>query len=51
LIGPRDVVAAPTSAVLVIGGGAQFTWMNVVNAPVSIDEAFTGFGMIDDGYG
>lgn len=50
-IGPYEVVAAPTSATLVIGGGAGFNWLNVVNAPVTIDEAFTGFSLIDDGYG
>jgi hypothetical protein len=51
IIGPYTVVAAPTSAVLLTGGGASFNWLNVVNAPVSIDQALTGFSLIDDGYG
>lgn len=49
-IGPYNVVATPASAVLVSGGGALFNWLNVVNAPVSINEALTGFSVIDDGY-
>jgi len=49
-VGQHTIVATPTSAVLVSGGGANFTWLNVVNGPVSIDAALTGFSTIDDGY-
>lgn len=51
IIGPYDIQATPTAAVLFSGGGASFNWLNVVNTSVSIDEAFTGFSVIDDGYG
>lgn len=49
-IGPYTIISAPISATLTSGGGAQFNWLNVVNAPVSISDAFTGFSMIADGY-
>jgi hypothetical protein len=50
LIGTWDLVA-PSTAHLVSGGGGQyFDWLNVVNAPVTIEEAFTGYGILDDGY-
>src|SRR5262245_58371581 len=49
VIGPYTIVAAPVSAALVGGGGGN--WLNVVNVPVSIDQAFTGFSVIDDGWG
>lgn len=50
IIGFWDVVA-PSSAHLVTGGGGTyFDWLNVVNAPVTIEEAFTGHPMLDDGY-
>lgn len=47
VIGPH-VVRAPDSADVVsgeLGGG----WLNVVNAPVDIDTAFSGESIIDDG--
>jgi hypothetical protein len=56
LIGLWDVFA-PASAHLVSGGGgAFFDWLNAVNAPVTIEEAFTGPGFSRDtvvelGYG
>lgn len=49
-IGPYTIVEAPISATLTSGGGASFNWLNVVNASVSINEAFTGFSVIADGY-
>ncbi len=50
IIGPYTIVEAPIMATLTSGGGASFNWLNVVNAPVSINEAFTGFSIIADGY-
>lgn len=50
LIGIWDVVA-PVSAHLVSGeDGEFFDWLNVVNASVTIEEAFTGHSILDDGY-
>jgi hypothetical protein len=50
LIGVWDL-EAPVSAQLLSGGTSEFfDWLNVVNAPVTIEEAFTGFGILDDGY-
>ena len=49
-VGAYTIVAAPTAATLVSGGGGAFTWMNAVNVPVSVGDAFTGFGIVDDGY-
>ena len=48
-IGPYNIQAAPISATLVAGGGGG--WLNVVNAPLSINDEFTGFSIIDDGHG
>src|SRR5262249_19869110 len=50
IIGPYAVIAAPTNAELLGGGGGAFNWLNVVNTPVTIQEAFTGFSVIADGY-
>ncbi len=50
LIGFWDVFA-PASAHLVSGGGGDFfDWLHVVNTPVGIEEAFSGQGILDDGY-
>src|SRR5262245_5693361 len=49
-VGPHTIEATPVSAVLVSGGGVSFRWLNVVNVPVTVDEALTGFSVIDDGY-
>lgn len=49
-IGPYTVVHAPISASLTSGGGGPFNWLNVANMPVSINDAFTGFSVIADGY-
>jgi len=49
-IGPYTIVEAPIAATLTSGGGASFNWLNVVNTPVSINDAFTGFSIIEDGY-
>lgn len=51
VIGIWDVVA-PVSASLVSGSMEEpfFFWLNVVDAPVTIEEAFTGYSILDDGY-
>ncbi len=48
-IGPYTVYA-PVSASLVAGGGGSWNWLNVVNSFVSINDAFSGYSIIDDGY-
>jgi len=50
IIGPYKVIDAPVQAQMLGGGGVSFNWLNVVNTPVSIQEAFTGFSIIADGY-
>ena len=50
VIGPYTVQSAPASASLVSGGGGITNWLNVVNAPVSINDAYSGFSLIDRGY-
>src|SRR5262245_27590035 len=49
-VGPHTIEATPVSAVLVSGGGVSFKWLNIVNSPLTLDEALTGFSVIDDGY-
>lgn len=49
-IGPWEILAAPVSATLVAGGDGTFGWLNVVDRPVSLSEAFSGFSIIDDGF-
>jgi hypothetical protein len=51
VIGIWDVVS-PVSASLVGGSTDEefFFWLNVVDAPVTIEEAFTGYSILDDGY-
>jgi len=49
-IGPYTVNQTPIAASLTSGGGGSFNWLNVANVPVSINEAFTGFSVIADGY-
>jgi hypothetical protein len=46
-IGPFYIGQAPASATGSLGGGV---WGNVVNTPVTINEAFSGFSIIDDGW-
>ena len=48
VIGPWDVRAAPASATGVVN--APGDWLNVVNAPIDINAAFSGFSIIDDGW-
>ncbi len=48
-IGPWTVTP-PDSATLVSGGGGSFGWLNVVNVGVSINDAFTGSPILDDGF-
>jgi len=50
VIGPWTIVQAPATATLIAGGGGLWDWLNVVNAPITLDEAFTGFSLIDDGF-
>ena len=50
VIGPYAIIDTPTNAELLGGGGAAFNWLNVVNAPVTIHDALTGFSVIADGY-
>ena len=45
-IGPFDIAQAPVSAT----GSVGATWGNVVNTPVTVNEAFSGFSIIDDGF-
>ncbi|MBU0640497.1 MAG: hypothetical protein KKB50_16665 [Planctomycetes bacterium] len=47
IIGPYDIQAAPTAARLISGGSSG--WLNVVNASVDYNAAFSGFSIIDDG--
>ncbi|MEW6303553.1 MAG: PEP-CTERM sorting domain-containing protein [Verrucomicrobiota bacterium] len=49
-IGPWTVTATPGSATLISGGGGSFQWLNVVNTPVTLNDAFTGFSVVDDGF-
>jgi hypothetical protein len=51
IIGPYAVSATPVSVTLKSGGGASFTWLNVVNSPLTLQAALTGFSVLDDGYG
>ncbi len=46
VIGPFYIGQAPVSAT----GSLNGVWGNVVNTPVTIDEAFSGFSIIDDGW-
>ena len=50
IVGPYVIIAAPVEAELLAGGGASFDWLNVVNTPVSVDEAFTGLSVSADGF-
>lgn len=45
-IGPFDIGQAPASAT----GSVGIYWGNIVNVPVSINDAFSGFSIIDDGW-
>ena len=45
-IGPFEIEQAPESAT----GSLNGVWGNVVNTPVTINEAFSGFSIIDDGW-
>ncbi len=49
-IGPYIIFDAPASATLISGGGGIWDWCNVVNTTTSVDTAFSGFSIIDDGY-
>lgn len=48
VIGPWDVRAAPASATGVVSDPTG--WLHVVNSPVDVNEAFSGFSIIDDGW-
>ena len=45
-IGPFAISQAPVSATGSLGG----VWGNVVNSPVTVGEAFSGFSIMDDGW-
>lgn len=49
-IGPHTIIATPSAASLVSGGGVPFTWLNEVNSPVTISDALSGFSIISDGF-
>ena len=50
VIGPWTIHAAPISATEIVGGGILWNWLNVVEVPVSINDAFSGFSIIDEGF-
>jgi hypothetical protein len=50
VVGPYAIIDTPISAELLSGGGGAFNWLNTNNAPVSVQEAFTGFSVIAEGY-
>jgi hypothetical protein len=49
-IGPWYIVDAPVSAVEIVGGGADWSSVNVVNAQVDVNTAFSGMSVLDDGF-
>lgn len=50
VVGPWTIVQVPASATLVSGGVGSWDWLNVLNNPVSVNDAFSGPGLTDDGY-
>lgn len=48
-LGPWTL-SAPDSAQLIAGGSYAWGWLNVQNVPVTVDEAFSGLPLDDDGY-
>lgn len=48
-LGPWTL-SAPDSAQLIAGGTYAWGWLNVQNAPVTVNEAFSGLPLDDDGY-
>jgi len=49
-IGSYTVESAPVSAQVIAVGGSLWGWINVTNSYVSVNDAFTGFSILDDGY-
>lgn len=49
-IGSWELKAAPVSAALIQGGGPDWDSINVVNVPIDVNTAFSGFSLIDAGY-
>lgn len=49
-IGPWTLEVAPSSALEVTSSIDPNNWLNVVNEAVSVLDAFTGFGIADDGF-
>ena len=43
-------VNAPDSASQISGAFDPNSWLNVVNAPVTVDEAFSGESILDEGF-
>lgn len=50
IIGPYTIESAPVSAQVIAVGGSLWGWVNVVDSYVSVNDAFTGFSILDDGY-
>lgn len=50
ILGPWSIESAPIQASLVSGGGSLFNWLNVVNAPLTVNQALTQFPLADTGY-
>jgi len=49
VLGPWKV-SAPDSASLIIGGGVRWVSLSVVNTPLSVNDAFSGLPLDDDGF-
>lgn len=50
VLGSFRIRAAPSSARLVSGGTGFTGWINVMNQPVTYDDAFSGFNLEDRGF-
>lgn len=51
IIGDWDLAGAPTFASLVQGGGPFFDWLNEYNEPIDVNQGFSDFSIIADGFG
>lgn len=43
-------VTPPDAASLIAGGGSIWGWLNTTNAAVSVHDAFSGAGIVEDGF-
>lgn len=50
IIGGYAISATPVSAQEIVGGGGIWSSLNIVNVPLSINDAFSGSPLADDGY-